>query len=114
VTAPDPSAADQAASSCSAACAAFDAIVGRRPDVTHESLAAAVRLIVALRDSLVDERRSGRFDPGRQELLDRVNAVLSLAASAEFPLAGVRWERILAIRKEMHALLQRCRGHGKS
>lgn len=102
----------QAASSCRAACKAFDAIVAARPEVTHDRLAAAVRLIVSMRNALVNERRSGRFDSGRQELLDRVNAILSLATSAEFPLAGVRWERIVAIRQAMHDLAPRCGSDG--
>jgi len=89
---------------CRDACDSFDRIIEDRPHMSHERLSGAVQRIIELRDALIAERRSG--EPGQTAggLLTRVNSILSLAGSAEFPLVGVRWERIVAVRKALHAL----------
>ena len=85
-------------SCCHEACKAFDAILRDRPDITHERLASAIHQIIVFRDALIGERRADRTDNRTDALLPAVNSILSLAASAEFPLVGVRWDRIVAIR----------------
>lgn len=85
---------------------AFDEIIEVRPVVTHESLAVAIQRIIRLRDALIAERRSEA--PRRDGLLQTVNSILSLASSAQFPLVGVRWERIVAIREALKEMEQEC------
>ena len=83
---------------------AFECVVADRPNLTPEALTAAVRHVIVLRDALIAERRDGNFGPRRQQLLDRTNSILSLSASSEFPIFGVRWERITAVRDALRQL----------
>ncbi len=62
---------------------------------SHRDLAATIRCVVALRNSLIDERRAGRDAP---ECLAKVNSLLSLGFGAEFPLMGFHRDRIKATR----------------
>jgi len=90
--------------SCRKAHEAFERVIDDRPHLTPEKLTAAVRHVIEFRDTLIAERRSGEFGARRQTLLDRTNSLLSLSTSAEFPLTGVRWERITAVRDALKAL----------
>ena len=90
--------------SCRKAREAFEQVVDDRPHLTPEKLTTAVRHVIEFRDALIAERRAGVFDARRQSLLDRTNSLLSLSTSAEFPLVGVRWERITAVRDAVNAL----------
>ena len=77
--------------------AALDRLLGA--DSAYGDLVEASRRLVALRDLLIAERRDGVPDPERR--LDRLNAILSLVAAAEYPLEGVRRERIERARREL-------------
>jgi hypothetical protein len=68
-------------------------------------MVAAVRCLVRLRDALINERRAGKGTPGHEERLRRVNAVLSMVVGGEYPLVGVRKERIKNARNEVEELL---------
>jgi hypothetical protein len=84
---------DDIAGCAKAAADAYAPLAERREDITHDALAGAVRCVIRLRDALIAGRRRGlELD----EILRRVNSMLSLAASAEFPIVGVRHERIVA------------------
>ena len=48
--------------------------------------------MVLLRNHLIGRLRTG--DEGAREPLDRANVLLSMASSAEYPLAGIHWERM--------------------
>ena len=73
-----------------------------------------MRHIIALRDAFIAERRDGNLGPRRQKLLDRTNSILSLSASSEFPLVGVRWERITAVRDALQKLTdEECDSRGE-
>ena len=90
---------------CRAACEAFTRIVDDKPEITHQTLAAAVRHIIQLRDALIVERRTTPSRQADEDLL-RVNSVLSLASGAEFPLVGIRWERIIALRNALREMFE--------
>lgn len=98
-------------SRCRKAAKAFDMIVEDKPQTTHERLAGAVQCIVRLRDALIAARRADASAQGNDKFLVSVNSILSLASSAEFPLVGIRWERVIAIRDALHVLVdQECVG----
>jgi hypothetical protein len=85
---------------------AFERLIEKAQEVEHEELAIATRCIVRLRDAMVADRRQGDDWNGRQqETLDRVNSMLSVAISAEFPLVGVRWERLCMLRDALRELI---------
>ncbi|WP_152527961.1 hypothetical protein [Lutibaculum baratangense] len=71
-------------------------------EISHAELAGAVRCIVAYRDGLIAARRAGRCT---REELDRVNALLSLAHGAEYPLIGFHRHRIEQARDEIARML---------
>jgi hypothetical protein len=83
------------------ALAALDRALGEQS--TYGDLAEASRRLVALRNMLIALRRRGEPDPDRR--LDRLNAIVSLVVAAEYPLEGVRGERIATARDELAALV---------
>lgn len=89
---------------CREACEKFDLLFAERPQLTHEKLADAVRCIIHLRDALIEQHRTGTSTKRDDDRLSSVNSLLSLASSAEFPLVGVRWERIVALRDALRDL----------
>jgi len=86
-----------------AALAALDHALADRPDKIYGDLANAVRALVRLRDELIAERRDGRHAGAAR--LERVNAILSVVSGGEYPLEGVRRERIEQAREELAGLL---------
>jgi hypothetical protein len=100
-----------------AALAALDRAIDDRPDRIYGDLSQAVRCLVRLRDQLIAERRrdGGRAGPAPRgpaargpqtdDRLERCNAILSVVSGAEFPLEGVRHERIAKAREELARLL---------
>jgi hypothetical protein len=70
---------------------AIDAVLRAGPAVEHASIQAATNAVIALRDRVIDQYRSGT--PGR-DTLDRANALVSLAYGAEFPLSGLHLRRL--------------------
>lgn len=81
----------------------LDRVLEEKPgDDLHQRLAEAVRALVVVRDRLIGERRRGGDQDGR---LERVNAILSVLHSAEFPQAGARWQRMKQARDALAALL---------
>ncbi len=76
------------------ALARLDHLLRDHPAQLAAELTDAVRGVVALRDAMIVRRdRIGR-EPASNNRLERVNAVLSMLISNEFPLTGVRWQRI--------------------
>jgi hypothetical protein len=83
------------------ALAAMDRALRDQPDVVYEDLVEAVRALVRLRDTLICEKRRGGTVADR---LDRLNATLSLVVAAEYPLEGVRRQRVEAARRELASI----------
>jgi hypothetical protein len=87
-----------------AALAALDHALADRPDRIYGDLANAVRALVRLRDELIAaRRRDGPRAIG--DRLERVNAILSVVSGGEYPLEGIRRERIQQAREELAGLL---------
>ncbi|MBV8936945.1 MAG: hypothetical protein JO095_14220 [Alphaproteobacteria bacterium] len=86
---------------CRAALAALDRALEDRPDKIYDDLAAAVRCLVQLRSELTAKRREDA--PGGP--LERCNAILSMVVGGEYPLAGIRRERLQKARDELASLL---------
>ena len=81
--------------------AALDRALEDRPDKIYHDLAEAVRCLVQLRNELTAGRREG--EPG--DRLERCNAVLSMVIGGEYPLAGLRRDRLQKARDELASLL---------
>ena len=82
------------------ALAALDRALGEQS--AYGDLVEVSRHLVALRGLLIAARRRGVPDPDRR--LERLNVILSLVVAAEYPLEGVRRERIATARQELAAL----------
>ena len=87
--------------SCRAAVAALDRALDDRPDKIYHDLADVVRCLVQLRTALTAIRPEG--EPG--DRLERCNAVLSMVIGGEYPLAGLRRDRLHKARDELASLL---------
>ncbi|MGE5269472.1 MAG: hypothetical protein ACM3JG_07345 [Thiohalocapsa sp.] len=85
-----------------AAVAAVDHALREDADHAYDDLANAVRHVVRLRDGLIGEQRQGN---GVGDRLGRVNAILSHLVGAEYPLEGIRRQRIEKVRDELKSLL---------
>lgn len=89
-----------------AALAGLDHALEDRPDRIYDDLSHAVRCLVRLRDELIALRRRDGKASG-DDRLERLNAVLSVVSGGEYPLEGVRRERIEKAREELARLLER-------
>lgn len=89
-----------------AALAGLDRALDERPEKIYDDLAQAVRCLVRLRDELIAARRRDGRTAG-DDRLERLNAVLSVVSGGEYPLQGVRRERIEQAREELARLLGR-------
>lgn len=74
------------------ALAALERALADRPDNIYEDLCEANRCLVRLRDELIEQSRTG--EQRARDCLPRLNAIISVATSAEYPLVGVRKERV--------------------
>ncbi|MGQ7793170.1 hypothetical protein ACUN0C_12235 [Faunimonas sp. B44] len=81
---------------------ALDEALAAGPEVGHETVAAAVRQVIALRNHMIDDARQGRLD---RRALDQINAVTSLAFGAEYPLMGVHLRRMEQVREQLSKVL---------
>ena len=86
---------------CRAAVAALNRALDDRPDKIYHDLAEVVRCLVQLRTQLTARRREG--EPGHR--LERCNAILSMVIGGEYPLAGLRRDRLHKARDELASLL---------
>jgi hypothetical protein len=86
---------------CRAAVAAFDRALEDRPDKIYGDLVEVIRCLVELRTDLTAKWRDG--EPG--ERLERCNAILSVVVGGEYPLEGVRRDRMRKARDELASLL---------
>ena len=84
-----------------AALAALDRALRDRPEIVYDDLNEAVRHLVRLRDLLIADGRGGVAVGDR---LDRLNAILSIVVATEYPLEGVRRDRVARARQKLAAL----------
>lgn len=78
--------------------------LSHRDENVSENMSKLVRALVILRDRLIDEKSAGAGDPSLPGLLDRINSLISLVASLEYPLAGFHWNRVKEIRDHLQAM----------
>ena len=85
----------------------LDQLMDEKPrEEVHQRMSEVVRLLVRWRDDLIARRRSGEDGPELREGLDRVNGVVSFAFGAQFPVVGVKWERIERTRDSLREVLR--------
>lgn len=70
---------------------AIDAVLRAGADVEHAAIQAATNAVIAMRDRAIAGHRAGMVS---RDLLDRANALVSLAYGAEFPLSGLHLHRL--------------------
>ena len=80
----------------------LDRAVDAGGDLTHAEIHAAALSVIELRDAALGEHRAGHLPRAR---LDAINAVVSLAYGAEFPLSGVHLRRAGEARERLRAML---------
>ena len=87
------------------ALARLDHLLREHPAQVAAELTDAVRGVVALRDEMIERRDRAGPEPGVDNRLERVNAILSMLIGNEFPLIGVRWQRIERARNALQDIL---------
>jgi hypothetical protein len=92
---------------CRDGIAALDHVLEHRPDTVHDRIAEATRCLARLRDRLIEAKHDGHPDA---HLLERANALLSLLIASEFPLVGLRWDRVKKARDEFADVVDRVSG----
>jgi hypothetical protein len=80
----------------------LDEALAAGPKLEHEDLVVAIRCVAELRNELVARWRQGEAP---REMLDRANALLSLAYGAQAPLIGIHLHRIEQTRDGLKRLL---------
>ena len=87
--------------------AVLDALEAVRPDAAAEplhTLAGPTRQLTTIRNAVIAAQHND--EPiGAPDLLQRLNQLASVMAGIEYPLGGVHWPRIEAVRKELGALI---------
>jgi hypothetical protein len=89
----------------SAALDAIEAVLEQRPGKHLEEVSIAVRSLVRMRDRLIELRRTQGLSQEAAAHLHQINAMLSVVASLEYPLAGLRWQRIEQVRDGLAQML---------
>ena len=98
--------ADAPREHCRRALSVLDRVLEESPERMAGELPEAVRALVWLRDRLIELRRA---DPGSREVearLGRTNAILSVVTGGEYPLVGVRRQRIVEARDALAELAE--------
>jgi hypothetical protein len=78
-------------------------LLERGANVEHAEVQAAVNAVVAFRNRAIDRHCA---DATSTDLLDRANALVSLAYGAEFPLSGLHRRRFEQTRAGMQRMLE--------
>jgi len=75
---------------CRAAVAVLDRALEDGADKVYDDVAEAARCLVQLRDELTSRAREATA----ADLLQQCNAILSMVVGSEYPLAGIRRDRV--------------------
>ncbi len=89
---------------CQKGLEALDAVLAAKAPPETDLIAEATRCVARYRDALIDDRRAG--DAAAERRLPEVSALLSELVAAEFPLVGVRRNRIEKAREAYQRLVQ--------
>ena len=85
---------------------AIDKLLRDRPEKVGHDFSEATRLLCAWRDRLIEEWRKTQETSSRRDL-ERVNAAISVIVGGQFPLGGVPWPEIEAVRHNLETLAAR-------
>lgn len=85
---------------------AIETVLQERPVAHMREIAHAVDALVRVRDRLIEFDHEQGLSPEARLHLDKINAMLSVIASLEYPLAGLHWQRIEKVRKGLDQMLQ--------
>lgn len=89
------------------ALSAIESVLEDRPGKHVEEISQAVASLVRVRNRLTDVQRNKTPAPEASEHLRQVNAMLSVVASLEYPLAGLHWQRMELVRDGLAEMLER-------
>ena len=89
---------------CQAALRVLDRVLDEPPDRMTGDLPEAVRGIVCVRDWLIERRRRDPDAAEVKERLERTNSILSVVTGGEYPLVGIRRQRIVEARDALRQL----------
>lgn len=92
---------------CRQALEALDHVLGRPPAARLHEIDAAERLVVHLRDCLIERRRGAAADVSStlSSALAQVNAAVSLLVGVEYPAAGAQEKLLEQARRVLQDLL---------
>jgi hypothetical protein len=82
----------------------IDQAMSASGDIGHEEVAAAVRDVICVRDTVLRAVRSSELPADR---LQEINAIVSLAFGTAFPLIGVHLHRFEQARDALRSLAGR-------
>ena len=83
---------------------ALEAVQPEQASSAMKSLAAPAQQLTRLRNDVIAMQRGGAA-LAPQDLLPRLNQLVSVMASLEYPLAGIHWKRIEGLRKALRSLM---------
>lgn len=87
------------------ALSALETVLDERPGEHIAEISQAVCSLIRVRDKLIDVNRTeGLSTEGKQHLC-QTNAMLSVVASLEYPLAGLRWQRVKLVHDGLTQML---------
>jgi hypothetical protein len=83
---------------------ALEAMQPERVSQPLQAVADPGLMLIQVRNAVIAARRADQ-QVGPPDLLKRLNQLASVMAGIEYPLGGVHWPRIAALRKELGALI---------
>ena len=86
----------------------LEVVLEDRPGELCGDVAEAMHSLVRARDHLIAALRADREGAGPESArhLQRINAMLSVVASLEYPLAGLHWDRMTLVRDGLREMLR--------
>lgn len=88
----------------------LDEALAHQPEKDKHDFAVAMESLCVLRDALIRRRRAGNTDM-LQHCLDRLNSVISVVVGSEYPLPGIRWDRVKQARDVLADLVADFKQH---
>lgn len=80
---------------------ALDEVLVERPEKVYQEIDDATRCLVMVRNCLISQKRKGVAVEGT---LAKVNSLMSMLVGGEYPLVGVRKERVVAVREGLRGV----------
>lgn len=84
----------------------IETVLDERPGEHLKEISQAMRSLIRIRDRLIDFDRERGLSANAVEHLRQINAMISVVASLEYPLAGLRWQRVELVRDGLAQMLE--------